>query len=108
MLKTSNLTLKRKQLFTPREGNPGNVLLTSRIRLQYFYQCLDFYLPNFPGILIPTIEAVEVPAINVMGVICTLDWNSVNILAKIDGGGDRHPCPPGSTGPEQQVARVTD
>ena len=37
-LKTSNLTLKRKQFFTPREGNPGNVLLTSRICLKYFYQ----------------------------------------------------------------------
>ena len=97
MLKTSNLTLKMKQFFTPREGNPGNVFLTSRIRLQYFYQHVDFYLPNFPGILIPTIEAVEVPAINVMGVICTLDWNSVNILDKIDGGGiatHAHPVPP--------------
>ena len=39
MLKTSNLTLKRKQFCTPREGNPGNVLLTSRICLKYFYQC---------------------------------------------------------------------
>ena len=84
MLKTSNLTLKKKQFFTPREGNPGNVLLTSRIPLQYLYQCMDFYLPNFPGILIPTIEAVEVPAINVMGVICTLDWNRSKISEKLD------------------------
>ena len=38
MLKTSNLTLKRKQFSTPREGNPGKVLLTSRICLKYFYQ----------------------------------------------------------------------
>ena len=41
MLKTSNLTLKRKQFFTPREGNPGNVLLTSRVCLEYFYQCVS-------------------------------------------------------------------
>ena len=46
---------------------------------------------------------------SVMGVICPLDWNRVNVLVKIDGrGGDRHPCPPRSDGPEQQVARVTD
>ena len=38
MLKTSNVTLKRNQFFTPREGNLGNVLLTSRICLEYFYQ----------------------------------------------------------------------
>ena len=37
--KTSDITLKRKQFCTPREGNPGNVLLTSRNRLKYFYQC---------------------------------------------------------------------
>ena len=46
MLKTSNLTLKRKQLFTPREGNLGNVLLISRIRLQYFYQCMHQHGPK--------------------------------------------------------------
>ena len=40
MLITSNLTLKRKQFCIPREGNPGNVLLTSRNSLKYFYQCL--------------------------------------------------------------------
>ena len=34
MLKTSNFTLKS----TRRAGNPGNVLLTSRICLKYFYQ----------------------------------------------------------------------
>jgi hypothetical protein len=28
-----------KQCFSPREGNPGNVLLISGKRLQYFYQC---------------------------------------------------------------------
>ena len=38
MIKTSNLTLKRKLFSTAREGNPGNVLLTIRIRLKYFYQ----------------------------------------------------------------------
>ena len=27
-----------KQFCTPRAGKPGNVLLTSRIRLKYFYQ----------------------------------------------------------------------
>ena len=31
-----NLTLKKKQFCTPREGNPGNILLTSRICLQNF------------------------------------------------------------------------
>ena len=41
MLKTSNLTLKRKQFCTLREGNLGNVLLTSRIRLKHFYQCSE-------------------------------------------------------------------
>ena len=40
LLKTSNSTLKRKQFFTPREGNPGYVLLTSRICLRYFHQCV--------------------------------------------------------------------
>ena len=30
LLKTSNLTLKRKQFCTPREGNLGNVLLTTQ------------------------------------------------------------------------------
>ena len=39
MLKTSNSTLKRKQFFTPREANSGNVLLNSRICLKYFHQC---------------------------------------------------------------------
>ena len=34
----SNLTLKRKQFCTPREGNPENVLLISRNCLKYFYQ----------------------------------------------------------------------
>ena len=52
MLKTSNLTLERKQLCIPREGNPGSVLLTSRIRLKYFYQCslvinLHTSMPSF-------------------------------------------------------------
>ena len=42
MLKTSNLTLKRKQFCTPREGNPGSVLLIIRICLKYFYQCTIF------------------------------------------------------------------
>ena len=32
---------------TPREGNPGNVLLTSRIRLKYFYQCSFLYCHMF-------------------------------------------------------------
>ena len=40
MLKTSNSTLKKKQFCTPRAGNLGYVLLTSRIRLKYFYQCV--------------------------------------------------------------------
>ena len=39
LLITSNLTLKRKQFCTPREGNPGIILLTSRICPNYFYQC---------------------------------------------------------------------
>ena len=38
LLKTSNSTLKRKQFCTAREGNPGNVLLTSSICLKYIYQ----------------------------------------------------------------------
>jgi hypothetical protein len=38
LLKTSNLTLKSKQFCSPREGNTGNILLTIRIRLKYFYQ----------------------------------------------------------------------
>ena len=28
------------QFCTPRAGNPGNVLLTSRNPLKYFYQCV--------------------------------------------------------------------
>ena len=39
MIKTSNLTLNRNKFCTPREGNPGNVLLTSRNRIEYLYQC---------------------------------------------------------------------
>ena len=30
---------KNKQFCNPRAGNPGYVLLTSRIHLKYFYQC---------------------------------------------------------------------
>ena len=44
MLKTSNLTLKKKQDCTPWAGNPRNVLLTCRIRLKYFYQCTFHFL----------------------------------------------------------------
>ena len=36
-----------KQCFSLREGNPGNVLLTSRKHLQYFYQWLDTILDAF-------------------------------------------------------------
>ena len=39
LLKSSNLTLKRKQFCTPKGWNVGNVLLTSRICLKYVYQC---------------------------------------------------------------------
>ena len=49
LLKTSNLTLKSKQFCTPIEGNLENVLLTSRVRLKYFYQwgCFFSNLPIF-------------------------------------------------------------
>ena len=40
--------LKETILF-PREGNPGNILLTSRNLLKYFYQCM---LPCSKGHLI--------------------------------------------------------
>ena len=33
--------IQSKQYFSPREGNPGNVLLTSRKCLQNFYQCIN-------------------------------------------------------------------
>ena len=38
--------IQSKQYFSLREGNPGNVLLTSRICLQYFYQCYPQSLKN--------------------------------------------------------------
>ena len=48
--------LLKKQICTPRAENPGNVLLTSRNHLKYFYQCtweifdfqwkIDFRFPN--------------------------------------------------------------
>ena len=41
-----------KQFCIPRAGNPENVLLTSRIRLKYFYQCYLLYhwIQNFNAV----------------------------------------------------------
>ena len=63
-VKTSNLSSKRKQFCTLREGNPGNVLLTSRIRLKYFYQCsiriLEEFRENFKAIWSDSTEILMV------------------------------------------------
>ena len=37
------------ELCTPREGNSGHILLTSRNRLKHFYQCTLTYLINKPA-----------------------------------------------------------
>ena len=53
-----------KTTVDPREGNPGNVLLTSRICLQKFYQCIS---PNQGRQILSTIAEV---ATNIFSLMC--------------------------------------